>query len=458
MIDIGAIWGDIVIPKWRNDESHTRERGKVIILTQNFNIINDTVEIIINKTSFRITVVEDFKESENVGPKFPLHPHNMEDNDEDEKLIDSDQSMCDENSEFGFDGDDLEIDGEDNSEHAQVDADTADVVIGESLPKLQPTGNNGYQNTTVERSPELQATRSNEYQHIASSPVKVDAEESPSMLAGGAVPEVTPSTGSHKQHRSTNSHSQGGSWPSLVGSSYNPNSFGSPGPILVSQSSPNQQLSSTPHFNELEKIPVGKEKRIKITNTKPTDTTLVAGAAAAGGGRRRQPVVVGFLCTRTKENEIYDVNNHSTATYQNNRCHPTRSGRDSGSSNPPQKSPARWWWLEYTHTRTQCANAAPPSSNRESFYLSSSRLRQQTRWSSVFILAGGPKRSSDGDAGGCSRQRRCLPVAPDAILFSGHECNRSNKDEGDGDCRWCVDLVGSLSRFPARRRRQQGAR
>ena len=66
-------------------------------------------------------------------------------------------------------------------------------------------------------------------------------------------------------------------------------------------------------------------------------------------------------------------------------------------------------------------------------------------WSSVFILAGGPKRSSDDDAGGCSRQHRCLPVAPDVVLFSGHECNRSNKDEGDGGCRWCVDLVGSLS-------------
>ncbi|KAL4581161.1 hypothetical protein LXL04_017370 [Taraxacum kok-saghyz] len=118
--DIGAMWGDIVIPEWCNEESHNREIWKVVILTQKFNIINDTVEVTINKTNYRIMVVEDFKESEKFGPNFPAHPQNLDEK-EDDKLIDCDQSRCDENSDFEFDGDDLELDGEDNSEHPHVD-------------------------------------------------------------------------------------------------------------------------------------------------------------------------------------------------------------------------------------------------------------------------------------------------------------------------------------------------
>ncbi|KAL4562829.1 hypothetical protein LXL04_026860 [Taraxacum kok-saghyz] len=97
--DIGAMWGDIVIPEWYNEQYQNRERGKVIILTQHFNIINDTLEVTVNKISYKIMVVEDFKESQKFGPNLPAHPQNLEEK-EDDKLIDSDQSRCDENSDF----------------------------------------------------------------------------------------------------------------------------------------------------------------------------------------------------------------------------------------------------------------------------------------------------------------------------------------------------------------------
>ncbi|KAL4554214.1 hypothetical protein LXL04_039662 [Taraxacum kok-saghyz] len=143
--DIGGMWGDIVIPEWCNKESQNRERGKVIILTQNFNIINDTVEVNIKGVSYRIMVVENFKESGKIGPNFPAHPQNF-DGIKDDNLIDSDQSRCDEYSDFEFDGDDLDLDGEEASEHPHDDVvvhdaavDTVDDAVVDTVDVVEDT-------------------------------------------------------------------------------------------------------------------------------------------------------------------------------------------------------------------------------------------------------------------------------------------------------------------------------
>ncbi|KAL4583525.1 hypothetical protein LXL04_008101 [Taraxacum kok-saghyz] len=111
--DIGSNWGEVVLPEWCNEDSQNRERGNVTILTQNFNIINDTVDLIIENTSFKIMIVEDFKDTENIHPKFLHNTAEHANNDEENKIY-SDRSLYDENSEFSFDGDNNEYDQEDD--------------------------------------------------------------------------------------------------------------------------------------------------------------------------------------------------------------------------------------------------------------------------------------------------------------------------------------------------------
>ncbi|KAL4555547.1 hypothetical protein LXL04_038169 [Taraxacum kok-saghyz] len=254
--DIGAMWGDVVIPEWCRDESQNRERGRVIILTQVFSIINNTVDIIVNNTRFKIMVVEDFKESEKVGPKFPHYSSNQEEKDEEDKVIDREQSLCDENSDFGFDREDLQLHGEDEDHHDPADVDDgededdhdhdpADADTGEDEDEHDPADVD-----TGEGSPEVEITGNNGYLNNASFPVQDEIEDYSSMQACGAVPNSTikiKNFSTHVQHSRSKSGPRSKSGSSM-GFSFNSNSLGSLGPSLESQNSSNQQTSSPPQI------------------------------------------------------------------------------------------------------------------------------------------------------------------------------------------------------------------
>ncbi|KAL4563666.1 hypothetical protein LXL04_027711 [Taraxacum kok-saghyz] len=96
----------VVVPEWCKTEIQNRDRGRVLILTQNFNIINETVEVIIDNLKYKVMVAEDFKESEKLGPRVVQQTENQEEEENaGVNLMVSDHSLCDENSNFESDGD-----------------------------------------------------------------------------------------------------------------------------------------------------------------------------------------------------------------------------------------------------------------------------------------------------------------------------------------------------------------
>ncbi|KAL4562301.1 hypothetical protein LXL04_034501 [Taraxacum kok-saghyz] len=99
--DIGSIWGEVVIPEWCNVESHIRDSGKVVILTQKFNLINESVEVFIEDSRYQVMVIEDFNESENLSPILGQPTQDQNSEYAGEKEADSDESLCD----FHIDGD-----------------------------------------------------------------------------------------------------------------------------------------------------------------------------------------------------------------------------------------------------------------------------------------------------------------------------------------------------------------
>ncbi|KAL4580253.1 hypothetical protein LXL04_016439 [Taraxacum kok-saghyz] len=102
--EIGLIWGEVVTSEWCNPNSNNKERGKITILTQAFSLINETVEIVIGNEKYRVMVMEDLSDSENLGPN-PPHQTDTTDNDSgEEKEENNADSLCDENSEFDFAG------------------------------------------------------------------------------------------------------------------------------------------------------------------------------------------------------------------------------------------------------------------------------------------------------------------------------------------------------------------
>ncbi|KAL4582134.1 hypothetical protein LXL04_006675 [Taraxacum kok-saghyz] len=190
--DIGTIWGDVVIPDSCDGASQIRDRGRVVILTQQFSTINESVEVRIGNIRHRIMVVEDFKASASFGPDLSRNPGKHESKDEEDKIVDSEESLCDENSDFDFDGDDnmgFDPAGDENQDTA---------FDGDGSPERRTSHGNDYQHAAtiaVKEFPE-------KYRHAAS----IDAfdpagdENQKNAFAGDGSPERTTSDGNGYQH------------------------------------------------------------------------------------------------------------------------------------------------------------------------------------------------------------------------------------------------------------------
>ncbi|KAL4563280.1 hypothetical protein LXL04_027320 [Taraxacum kok-saghyz] len=92
-------------------------------------------------------VVEDFRDAEKIHPKFLQNSGEQANNDEDDKLIDSEQSLCDKNSDFDFDGDNHDYDDEDDlagyDSHIHVGDDGA-LPERSGTPERTEAGVNGH--------------------------------------------------------------------------------------------------------------------------------------------------------------------------------------------------------------------------------------------------------------------------------------------------------------------------